>query len=405
MRLSDFQWVRSRNSVFGLCLYLVLLGLIIVGAAESIMPNDVYSAESAMAGNKPVIQVFKAEPMELDSPASAAVYTFKVKLATNVQISEAGTNIKNISNPSGATLQGTANGLPASSIPTDGSGKFVCTIVASNEYGTNTAALELSIAANLIPAGQSGSTDNQTKPRTPNWLLQFSTPSTSTPSTGSKTGSEPVFFTCPSSCEACLKPEDAASRGYTQRCSDQPCYYSPDNQQKWYCYSEPEGWCCANEKVSQTTKRECTQMGGSYWSTNQNEALQACQPVGWCCRDGNLYQATKDQCAQMGGSYWSTNQNEALQACQPVGWCCRDGNLYQSTQAQCTQMGGSYWSTNQAQVVASCRQAATCWCCASGKVFQTTQAQCTQSGGACYSTQSQADAACRQTQIRTPTLK
>jgi hypothetical protein len=341
--------------------------------------------------------------MVLDTADSAAVYTFKVKLATNVQINEAGTNIRDISNPSGATLQGTANGLPASSIPTDGSGKFVCTIVASNEYGTATKALELSIAANLIPAGQSGLTDNQTKPRTPNWLLQFSTPGTSTPSTGSKTGSEPVFFTCPSSCEACLKPNDAASRGFTQKCSEERCYYSPDDQQSWYCYSEPEGWCCANEKVSQTTKRECAQIQG-FWSTNQNEAIQACQPVGWCCRDGNLYQATKTQCAQVGGSYWSTNQNEALQACQPMGYCCRDGQVGQTTRAQCAQVGGSYWSTNQAEAMRAC-QPVSCWCCASGKVFQTTQAQCAQSGGTCYSTESQADAACRQTTTtpRTPT--
>jgi hypothetical protein len=404
MRLSDFQWVRSRNSVFGLCLYLVLLGLIVVGAAESMLPNDVYSAESPTAGKPPVIQVFKAEPMVLDAPDSAAVYTFKVKLATNVQINEAGTNIRDISNPSGATLQGNVTGLPAAAITPDGSGNFVCTIVASNEYGTATKALTLSLAKELLPeappAGQSGETGNQNEQHKPKWGPLTYAPVTSTWS--SITLNEPKFFKCPSDCGYCMKPSDAASQGYTQKCSEEPCYYSPPEDQKWFCYKPTPGWCCANEKVSQSTKSECTQIGGSYWSTNQNEALQACQPVGWCCRDGNLYQATKDQCAQMGGSYWSTNQNEALQACQPVGWCCRDGNLYQSTQAQCTQMGGSYWSTNQAQVVASCRQAATCWCCSGGKVFQSTQTQCSQSGGACYSTQSQADAACRQTTPTTP---
>jgi hypothetical protein len=329
--------------------------------------------------------------MELDSPASAAVYTFKVKRATNVVINEAGTNIKNISNPSGAALNGTADGLPAAAILTDDSGKFVCTIVASNEYGTNTAALELSLAANLIPAGQSGSTDNRTEPRLPKWLVQFSSSVPSMPSTTLR--SAPEFAKCPSVCNYCLKPDEAANLGFTHRCSDEPCYYSPPEDQKWFCYSEPEGWCCKDGKVSQSTKAQCAQVGG-YWSTNQNEALQACQPIGWCCRDGNLYQATKDQCAQVGGA-WYTNQAQAMERCQPMGYCCAGGQVGQTTQSQCAQVGGTYY-TNQAQAIESCRQAATCWCCAGGKVYQTTQAQCAQTGGTCYATQSQATAGCRQ---------
>ena len=204
MRLSGFGWVRSMNSVLGLCLCLVLIGLTTAGAivytarsyrggmlpgvqvcqAEPLEQNDVDYAPSAIGGNKPVIQVFKAEPMELDTANSAAVYTFKVKRATNVQINEAGTNIKNISNPSGATLQGTATGLPASAIPTDDSGKFITIIMASNEYGSDTGrANAISCRESYTTAGQSGATDNQTEHRTPKWLPQFSTPRTATPST------------------------------------------------------------------------------------------------------------------------------------------------------------------------------------------------------------------------------
>jgi hypothetical protein len=367
MRL--FGWVRNRNSVFGMLICLVFIGLTTAGAAEPMMTNHGVSAAAATDGNPPVIQMFKAEPMELDAADSAAMYTFKVKRATNVQISEAGNDIKNISNPSGATLQGTANGLPAGAIPTDDSGKFVCTIVATNEYGTDTKALTLSLAANLIPAGQSGATDNRTEKRTPKWLDQYSTPGTPTPST--TTRNTPDFSKCPTSCAYCLKPGEAANLGFTQKCSDQRCYYSPDNQQSWYCYSEPVGWCCNNGQVSQATKSQCTQSGGSYWSTNQSEVIQACQPMGWCCRDGNLYQATE---------------------------------------AQCAQMGGSYWSTNQAQAMERCRQSATCWCCAGSTVYQTTQAQCAQMGGTCYATQAEATAACRQftpdtTKPTTPNLR
>ncbi|MBM4445731.1 MAG: hypothetical protein FJ023_00015 [Chloroflexi bacterium] len=414
MKLSGFRWVRSMNSILGLCLCLVLIGLTTAGAivytnrsytgrmlpdvqvckAEPLQQNEADYTSTAIDGNGPVIQVFKADPMELDTPTSAAVYTFKVRRATNVVINEAGTNIKNISNPSGAALNGTADGLPASAITTDDSGKFITILMASNEYGSDTAELTLSLAANLIPAGQSGPTDNQTEQRTPKWLDQYSTPGTSPPSI--TTRNRPDFFKCPSNCAYCLKPGEAANLGFTQKCSDARCYYSPDDQQNWYCYSEPEGWCCANEKVSQTTKRECTQIGG-FWSTFQAEAIEFCQPKGYCCLNGQIYYpSTQAQCVQMGGSNWSTNRAQTMERCQPMGYCCRDGQVYTATQAQCTQVGGSYWSTNQAQVTERC-QPPTCWCCLKSQVYQTTQAQCTQTGGACYATQSQAAAACRQT--------
>jgi len=320
------------------------------------MPDDVYSAESSTAGKPPVIQVFKANPMQLDTADSAAVYTFKVKRAKNVQITEAGNEIKNISNPSGATLNGTATGSPASAIPTDASGNFVAVIIASNDNGSAQAELTLSLAKELLSVGPpAGTTDNQTEQRTPRWLGQYLTPRTSTPSTPT-THNEPIFFKCPSNCAYCLKPGEAASLGYTTKCSDERCYFSPDDQQNWYCYSEPEGWCCANGKVYQSTKSQCIKIGG-YWSAYQAEAIEACQPKGYCCLNGQVY--------------------------------------YPSTQAQCVQMGGSYWSTNQAQVMERC-QPPTCWCCLKGQVYQATQAQCTQSGGACYATQSQAAAGCRQ---------
>ncbi|MGB8707934.1 MAG: hypothetical protein WCD72_08350, partial [Dehalococcoidia bacterium] len=378
MRLSGFRWVHRTNSLVRLCLCLVLLGLTTAGAvvyteqshrggmlpdvqvcqAEPLEQNKVDYAQSAIGGNGPVIEVFKAEPMELDAADSAAVYTFKVKRAANVQINEAGTNIKNISNPSGATLQGTANGLPASAITTDDSGKFIAIIMASNEYGSDTAELTLSLAANLIPAGQSGSTDNQTEPRSPKWLPQVFTPRTTTPSTPT-TANKPEFLKCPDSCPYCLTPEDAASRGFTQKCSDERCYYSPDEKQNWWCYSEPEGWCCKDFKVNQTTKAQCAQVGG-YWSTTQAEATRACQPVGWCCAGGQVGQTTQAQCAQVGGA-WYTNQAQAIERCQPMGYCCKDGQVYSASQAQCAQVGCTYY-TNQSQAIESCRQAATCWC-------------------------------------------
>jgi len=414
MRLSGFRWVSSMKSILGVCLCLVLVGLVTAGAvvytnrsyaggtlpgvqvcqAEPLQQNEVDYALSATGGDGPIIQLFKATPMVLDTPSSAAVYTFKVKRATNVQINEAGTNIKNISNPSGATLNGTATGLPASAIPTDDSGKFITSLIASNEYGSDTAELTLSLAADLIPPGQSGETGDQTGQRTPQWGPLTRAPLTSTPS--NIINDEPKFFKCPGDCDHCLKPDEAASTGYTQRCSEELCYYSPDKRQKWYCYKPTPGWCCANGKVSQSIKSECDRMQG-FWSTSQADAIDACQPKGFCCLNGQVYYpSTEVECARMGGSNWSTNQAQVMERCQPMGYCCRDGQVYTATQAQCVQVGGSYWSTNQAQVMERC-QPPTCWCCLKGQVYQTTQAQCTQSGGGCYATQSQAAAACRQT--------
>jgi hypothetical protein len=324
----------------------------------------------------------------------AALYTFVVKGATKIEVIEAGNTIKEINNPSSATLKGTANGLPAYAIQTGDSNTFNTVLLASNGSGQVLGMVTLSFATLPTAAGQPWLMDNKTAPRSPKWLAQLSLPPISARSTSATPGSEPVFFKCPDGCPYCLTPDDAASRGFTQKCSDERCYYSPDEKQNWWCYSEPEGWCCKDSNVMEATKSKCAQVGG-YWSTNQNEAIQACQPVGWCCARGQVGQTTQSQCAQVGGSYWSTNQAEAMRACQPVGWCCAGGQVGQTTQSQCAQVGGTYY-TNQAQAIESCRQPATCWCCAGGKVYQTTQAQCAQTGGTCYSTQSQATAGCRQ---------
>ena len=391
MRL--FGWVRIVNIVFGLCVCLILIGLTTAAAAQPMATNNSAPPAFAISETPPVIQVWKANPMVLDTATSFAVYTFKVRGAMDIQMNEAGVNIKSISNPSGATLQGTANGNPASSIPTDQNGQFICTIVASNPAGSVQAELTLSLAKDLLPQGPpTGSTGNQTTNKS-RWLEQTGIRTTLPPVSSTTNPNEPDFFKCPESCKYCLEPGDAARLGFTQRCSDQRCFYDPKNTRSWYCYSEPEGWCCANQQVSQTTKSRCAQING-YWSLNQYEAQQACQPTGFCCLNNQVYYPiTEDQCRQRGGSYWSTNQAEVTARCQPPGCCCVNGQIqYPSTQSQCTQMYGTYY-TDLGQCRERCQS--TCWCCAYGKVFQATQAQCSQSGGACYSTQSQAAAACR----------
>jgi hypothetical protein len=411
MRLSGFGWVRSMNGILGLCLCLILIGLIAGGVIICtersergiLLPgvqvcqaaNDGGYAQYSADGNPPDIQLFKAEPLELGTEDSA-IYTFVVKSATKVQIIEAGNTIKEIINPSAATLKGTVKGLTAAAIQTGDSNTFDVVLKAMNESGEVEGKVTLSFTAELPPKPTSlipPVSANQTPPRSPQWKEQYSS-SLPTQPTSTTTRNEPEFFKCPSNCNYCLKPDEAASLGFTQRCSEQPCYYSPDNQQKWYCYSEPEGWCCKDNKVSQATKTECNRLGG-YWYANQAEAVQACQPMCWCCVDGKVGQIPQTQCAQMGGACYST-QAEATRACQQMVtcWCCADGKVGQIPQTQCAQMGGACYTT-QAEATRACQQMATCWCCAGGKVFQSTKTQCAQMGGACYATQAEATKACQ----------
>jgi hypothetical protein len=426
MRYPGFGWGRRTNRILGLCLCLVLITLINAGAiaytqhnyadgmltdsrvcrAEPLQGSEADYPPSAVGGSLPVIQMFKAKPMVLDTADSAAAYGFKVTHAAKVQIVEAGTVIKEIDNPTLATLKGGATGLPASAIMADESGNFITVLIASNNAGSVNKVLALSLSPNLLPAGlpsgQSGATDNQTEPRSPKWLAQYSGPLTSVPSAGPKPGSEPEFFKCPSGCEYCLQPGDAASGGFNQRCSEERCYYSPDNQQSWYCYKPAPGWCCTNGNVIQNTKDECTKIGG-FWSTSQAEALQRCQPLGYCCMNGNIYQATVSQCSQAGGTYYD-NVIEAKERCQPPCWCCLRGQVFQTSQTACLQSGGNCYAS-QAQALEYCRTQTTCWCCAGGKVFQAYQSQCSQVGGTCYATQDQAQRYCGQQTPTTPYLK
>jgi hypothetical protein len=388
MRLSGSGWVRGMNSHIRLCLCLVLVCLITAGA-------------TACPGGEPRIK-FQADPLVLDD-GDFALYTFVVKDATEVVVIEAGDILKQITNPSAATIKGTVKGNTTYAIRTGDSNTFEATLIARNESGEAEQTLTLSFANELPPKSTSlippvSMTD---QPRSPQWGEQYSSPTAqpTPPTTPPASNWPPEFAECPPNCKYCLTRDEAASRGFGQRCLEQPCYYSPDNQSNWYCYSEPEGWCCVGGQggqVTQATKTECNQMGG-YWSMNQAEAIQACEPMCWCCRhyDGAVGYVTINECRQVGTCY--NTQTEAAHACQEMAacWCCAGGKVFQATQTQCAQIGGACYST-QGQAAQACQQTTTCWCCAGGQVFQATQTQCAQMGGACYSTQAGAVRACQQ---------
>lgn len=341
------------NSPLRWCLFLVLVGIMISGAAGCTQQQEV---------NLPYISTFEVSSQVLQ-PGDAAHYVIKVNNAEEILLYEAGINIGRWNGPPSGTHTHkiTFQGMPANAIPTD-NGKFEARLVVSNAKGKQDKELMLSVAAPAIAAaGQPGASTAENKSY---WLEQsFLSEASPEPAQDTSNASPPMEnppqfadCDCASGCNYCLEAGDAASGGFTQKCSDEPCFSSPNQNEEFYCYKEPEGWCCNNTQVSQSTKTECTNMGGSYWSINQNEAIQACQPKGYCCYNGQVY--------------------------------------YPVTQAECAQRGGSYWSTDQAQVMERC-QPATCWCCTNGRVFQMTQAECAQEGGTCYATQAQALEQCR----------
>jgi len=341
----------------------VLAGTIISGAVGC-----------APKGNLPYISEFKANsPLK---EGDAANYVIKVNYATKILFYEAGVLIGEFNGPPTGTHKFTFKGMPANSIPTE-NGKFEALLVISNDKGKLEKKLLLSIATPAPPqAALTGSSDNETGQRS-YWgnqsFLQVSstepTPEPTTSNISPPTDYPPKFVTCPQGCCNCLEPGDAAAQGFTQRCSDELCYYSPGQVEKYYCYKDPEGWCCANGTVNQATKTECKGLGG-YWSLNQNDAMQACQPKGYCCYNGQVYYpVSQSECAQRGGSYWSTNQAEVMQVCQPPCWCCIPGSQV------CPRRGECYYT--------------------SGSVTQTTQDQCRLMGGNCYPDPNSANAACQ----------
>ena len=324
MRKSD------RARIFRLCMCLVVVGIIILGAAD-------HTAAASATGSPPDIRAFSADPLILPD-GGHAVYMFEVWNATKIQVIEAGEIINEYNGPPSTTSKGKANGRTTYQIRAGLSDTFETTLVASNPGGTQKKTLTLSFATKSKPTSTSRispASDNGTKARISKWGTQAPAPANLNPSALSSLAPWPgQFAICPSGCQSCLQPSEAAAKGLTQKCSEQPCYYSPDKTQYWYCYGEPKGWCCKDGKVTPATRDQCATEGGSWYAT-EAEATRACaSPPGcWCCTNGRYGQTTADACANMGGTCYAT-QAQAGERCQPTPtptyWCCRDGQVYQS---------------------------------------------------------------------------
>jgi hypothetical protein len=350
MRLSDFEWVRSMNSPIMLCLCLVLVGIMISGAAGCDQQGVLL----------PGIGYFKASPQKLEY-GQATNYMIKVNNAEEILLYEAGVLIANWNGPPSGTHTHkiTFTGMPSNAIPTE-DGNFKALLVISNEKGKLEKELMLSVASPSPPAAaKPEAPDNETGDNKSYWLGErflpippHESPTSAIPATEYP----PQFADCPPGCNYCLKPDEAAELGLKQKCSDELCYYSPDQEEKFYCYKEPEGWCCVGGhggQVIQATKTECEKDGGD-WYADQSLAMQACEETCWCCRhqDGAVGNVTVDECLRVGSCY--ATQYQAMQACQEMMcWCCADGNVVHTTEIQCLQMGGCCHDT-QAEANEAC---------------------------------------------------
>jgi len=379
------------KGIFRLCLCLVLVGIIVLGAAEP-------TAAAPATGSLPVIKMFTGDPLTVPD-GGHVVYAFEVYDGTKIQVIENGDIIDEFNGPPLTTSKGKSIGMTTNQIRTGNMDKFDTILRVSNPNGQREQKLSISFATKFVPKPASlipPVSDNQSTSHKITWGPQTSASRTSTPSATSTVSNwPPKFANCPGGCNYCLEPDEAAGRGLTQKCSELPCYYTPDKARNWYCYGELKGWCCKDGKVSLATKDQCKEVGGSWYAT-EAEANKACAlTMGWCCVEGKVYQATRDKAAQAGVTWYAT-EAEATKACQLPGWCCRNGQLTQSTQSQCVQSlaaAGGVWYATQAEAAKACVQV--CWCCTNGRYGQTTPDACAKMGGTCYATQAQASERCQ----------
>jgi len=236
MKTLGLAKVHRLKSIFRLCLCLAVVGIIILGSAERT------TAASSATGSLPEIKVFSAEPLTLKD-GDSALYTFVVSGATNIQLIEAGAIIKEINSPPDTTLKGTVKGRTTYQIRTGNMDTFNTVLRGSNPSGQREQRLSIVFATKFKPkpapppATKTVSDNASTKARLPKWLppTTSSVPSTLS-TTYTRSAHIPSFAQCPSGCN-CLTPDEAAGHGFTQKCSEEPCFYA-ENEAQRYCYSK-----------------------------------------------------------------------------------------------------------------------------------------------------------------------
>ena len=409
MRSLNRAMIFRFKGIFRLSMWLLVVGLVTAGSL------------GCFAGGGAQIRTFKVEPSKLTAGGFAR-YEMEVSNATDIVVTEGTNVIYLVKGPAVSTYKAAFNGLKTSATQARGSNALKTILAVSNGTSKDSKTLEIPFATVLAlkavtpPVGQSGSDSGGTTSKS-YWLPPTSSAAAPQFDKCDKSSNSPPipdnspgFAPCPSVSDYCLKSEEAAQLGYTKT-SEDPCLYTQDKDQTWYCYKEPAGYCCRAGQsgqagqVTEATKTQCEATGGDYWSRDEGEAKQACQATGYCCRDGQIGgPMTEDQCFAAGGSVWSTDQGEVMQKCEALGYCCRDGQVGRATQNQCDQMGGA-WSTNQGEVMQACQP---CYCCTRaaaspvgrirgdtpGQVTQTTPGACAAQGGSCYNSMEAASQAC-----------
>jgi len=367
----------------------------LVLAAVIVSASAISTAGATANGPLPQIKSFTAEPLTLKDNESA-LYKFEVSGATNLELIEAGSPLKLTSVAPDTTVKGSARGMTPNQFRTGNSNEFNSILRVKNGNGSVEKTLTLSYATVRQPkieqpGGQTGSAENKTTSHVPKWLAQFSSPVSLNPSKASSFSSwPPPFAECPSGCNKCLRPEEA-SAGSNVKCLEQPCYYSPDKQQNWYCYKPGEGWCCRDGKYTPESKAQCGKEGGNWYAT-ETEVIKACQAtMGWFCSGGKVYQGTAAQAANVGATLYAT-ADEATKACQQQGYCCANGRLITATPTSCKEYGGSFY-TDANLAAQACQQQG--YCCANGRLITATPTSCKEYGGSFYTDANLAAQACQ----------
>jgi hypothetical protein len=396
MGKQGFARIHRFSGIFRLCMCLVLVGIIISGAAAP-------AAAASAGGSLPVIKMFIGDP-PIVPDGGHVKYKFEVYDGTKIQIWENGVILNEYSGPPGTMSRGETSGMTTYQIRSGPRDTFEAMLIASNAGGIQKKTLTLTFATkskpkppSLIPPVSADRTGNKNR-----WGPPTSAPVSLTSSAGPAmlpeasvvpAPNDPDFFKCPSDCDHCLTPDEAAGQGLTKKCSEKPCYFSPNKDKNWYCYSAAKGWCCKDGKVTPASEAECKEKGGFYWSTDQGQVIKACQPeVGWFCSGNKVYQGTSSQAAQAGVTLYAT-EVEATKACEQMCWCCAGGRYGQTTKDACDKMYGTCFAT-QAQASEGCLPLG--WFCSGNKVYPGTSTQAAQAGVPWYATEAEATKACEQ---------
>jgi hypothetical protein len=124
------------------------------------------------------------------------------------------------------------------------------------------------------------------------------------------------------------------------------------------------GWCCANDRVFETTEDKCRRSKG-FFSVREEEVRDKCRrrepepERGWCCANDRVFETTEDKCRRSKG-FFSVREEEVRDKCRrrepepESGWCCANDRVFETTEDKCRRSKG-FFSVREEEVRERCK--------------------------------------------------